>query len=91
MPEFGLPGSHHHAHLLTRQVVRPGRVPLLRRPGPRSDRLPWERLCTPAGSLGPVLLMDDCTNSVWTSAVVARLRCRAGAEQVLPLVLAAGG
>ncbi|MDX3372846.1 RecQ family ATP-dependent DNA helicase [Streptomyces sp. ME02-6991-2A] len=44
-----------------------------------------------AGSPGPVLLVDDRTESGWTLAVAARLLRRAGAEQVLPLVLAAGG
>ncbi|WP_030220813.1 RecQ family ATP-dependent DNA helicase [Streptomyces bikiniensis] len=40
---------------------------------------------------GPVLLVDDFTDSGWTLAVAARLLRRAGAEQVLPLVLAAAG
>lgn len=40
---------------------------------------------------GPVLLVDDYTDSGWTLAVAARLLRRAGAEQVLPLVLAAAG
>ncbi|MGW1430137.1 RecQ family ATP-dependent DNA helicase [Streptomyces sp. NPDC002431] len=40
---------------------------------------------------GPVLLVDDATDSGWTLAVAARLLRRAGAEQVLPLVLAATG
>ncbi|WP_326703125.1 RecQ family ATP-dependent DNA helicase [Streptomyces cyaneofuscatus] len=44
-----------------------------------------------AGSPGPVLLVDDRTESGWTLAVAARLLRRTGAEQVLPLVLAAGG
>ncbi|MFK4071011.1 RecQ family ATP-dependent DNA helicase [Streptomyces sp. NPDC029674] len=44
-----------------------------------------------AGTPGPVLLVDDCTDSGWTLAVAARLLRRAGAEQVLPLVLAAAG
>jgi ATP-dependent DNA helicase RecQ len=44
-----------------------------------------------AGSPGPVLLVDDYTDSGWTLAVVARLLRRAGAERVLPLVLAAAG
>ncbi|MED7823390.1 RecQ family ATP-dependent DNA helicase [Streptomyces chiangmaiensis] len=43
--------------------------------------------CTP----GPVLLVDDYTESGWTLAVAARLLRRAGAVQVLPLVLAAAG
>jgi ATP-dependent DNA helicase RecQ len=44
-----------------------------------------------AGAPGPVLLVDDRTDSGWTLAVAARLLRRAGAEQVLPLVLAASG
>jgi ATP-dependent DNA helicase RecQ len=40
---------------------------------------------------GPVLLVDDYTDSGWTLAVAARLLRRAGSEQVLPLVLAAAG
>ncbi|MFF2009920.1 RecQ family ATP-dependent DNA helicase [Streptomyces sp. NPDC058195] len=48
-----------------------------------------------AGSLartpGPVLLVDDATDSGWTLAVAARLLRRAGSERVLPLVLAAAG
>ena len=44
-----------------------------------------------ARSPGPVLLVDDYTDSGWTLAVAARLLRRAGSEQVLPLVLAASG
>ncbi|MEU1330523.1 RecQ family ATP-dependent DNA helicase [Streptomyces sp. NPDC005865] len=44
-----------------------------------------------AATPGPVLLVDDLTDSGWTLAVAARLVRRAGAEQVLPLVLAAAG
>ncbi|MFI6659707.1 RecQ family ATP-dependent DNA helicase [Streptomyces sp. NPDC050523] len=44
-----------------------------------------------AGSSGPVLLVDDYTDSGWTLAVAARLLRRAGSGQVLPLVLAATG
>ncbi|MEU6405673.1 RecQ family ATP-dependent DNA helicase [Streptomyces sp. NPDC046985] len=40
---------------------------------------------------GPVLLVDDYTDSGWTLAVAARLLRQAGAAQVLPLVLAASG
>ncbi|WP_437072592.1 RecQ family ATP-dependent DNA helicase [Streptomyces sp. enrichment culture] len=40
---------------------------------------------------GPVLLIDDYTDSGWTLAVAARLLRRAGAGRVLPLVLAAAG
>ncbi|MGA5497066.1 RecQ family ATP-dependent DNA helicase [Streptomyces cinereoruber] len=44
-----------------------------------------------AAAPGPVLLVDDFTDSGWTLAVAARLLRRADAEQVLPLVLAAAG
>ncbi|MFF9351755.1 RecQ family ATP-dependent DNA helicase [Streptomyces sp. NPDC014734] len=44
-----------------------------------------------ARSAGPVLLVDDRTDSGWTLAVAARLLRQAGAGQVLPLVLAAAG
>lgn len=37
---------------------------------------------------GPVLLVDDATETGWTLAVAARLLRRAGAQEVLPLVLA---
>ncbi|MBQ0985500.1 ATP-dependent DNA helicase RecQ [Streptomyces sp. F63] len=40
---------------------------------------------------GPVLLVDDRTDSGWTLAIVARLLRRAGCDGVLPLVLAAAG
>ncbi|WP_371618248.1 RecQ family ATP-dependent DNA helicase [Streptomyces sp. NBC_00454] len=53
--------------------------------------VPDELAAALAGSPGPVLLVDDCTESGWTLAVAARLLRRAGAERVLPLVLAAGG
>jgi len=44
-----------------------------------------------ASSPGPVLLVDDYTDSGWTLAVAARLLRQSGGEQVLPLVLAAAG
>jgi ATP-dependent DNA helicase RecQ len=44
-----------------------------------------------ARSAGPVLLVDDCTDSGWTLAVAARLLRRAGSGQVLPLVLTVAG
>ncbi|MFI6013741.1 DEAD/DEAH box helicase [Streptomyces sp. NPDC051243] len=51
-----------------------------------------EELATALGrSSGPVLLVDDYTDSGWTLAVAARLLRRAGSRQVLPLVLAAAG
>jgi ATP-dependent DNA helicase RecQ len=40
---------------------------------------------------GPLLLIDDFTESGWTLAMAARLLRRAGAEEVLPLVLAVQG
>jgi ATP-dependent DNA helicase RecQ len=40
---------------------------------------------------GPVLLVDDCTETGWTLAVAARLLRRAGAQGVFPLVLAVQG
>jgi ATP-dependent DNA helicase RecQ len=42
-----------------------------------------------ASSPGPVLLVDDYTDSGWTLAVAARLLRLAGSQGVLPLVLAA--
>jgi ATP-dependent DNA helicase RecQ len=44
-----------------------------------------------AATPGPVLLVDDYTDSGWTLAVGARLLRRTGADQVLPLVLALAG
>ncbi|WP_369212167.1 RecQ family ATP-dependent DNA helicase [Streptomyces flavofungini] len=44
-----------------------------------------------AAAPGPVLLVDDSTDSGWTLAVAARLLRGAGAGPVLPLVLAAAG
>ncbi|WP_327352952.1 RecQ family ATP-dependent DNA helicase [Streptomyces sp. NBC_01304] len=40
---------------------------------------------------GPVLLVDDLSETGWTVAVAARLLRKAGAEGVLPLVLAVQG
>ncbi|MFJ9732168.1 RecQ family ATP-dependent DNA helicase [Streptomyces sp. NPDC101171] len=40
---------------------------------------------------GPVLLVDDFTETGWTLAVAARLLRKAGADGVLPLVLAVQG
>ncbi|MFI6038262.1 RecQ family ATP-dependent DNA helicase [Streptomyces sp. NPDC051315] len=40
---------------------------------------------------GPVLLVDDYTETGWTLAVAARMLRRAGAQAVLPLVLAVQG
>ncbi|WP_250304819.1 RecQ family ATP-dependent DNA helicase [Streptomyces sp. NBC_01267] len=50
--------------------------------------VPEDLAGTLAGASGPVLLVDDSTDSGWTLAVVARLLRRAGADGVLPLVLA---
>ncbi|WP_324785120.1 RecQ family ATP-dependent DNA helicase [Streptomyces sp. H51] len=44
-----------------------------------------------AGAGGPVLLVDDFTETGWTLAVAARILRRAGAQGVLPLVLAVQG
>ncbi|MFG2868772.1 RecQ family ATP-dependent DNA helicase [Streptomyces sp. NPDC048338] len=44
-----------------------------------------------AAAEGPVLLVDDLSDSGWTLAVTARLLRRAGAEGVYPLVLAVQG
>ncbi|MFE0804786.1 RecQ family ATP-dependent DNA helicase [Streptomyces sp. NPDC058812] len=46
---------------------------------------------TLTGLEGPVLLVDDRTETGWTLAVAARLLRRAGARGVLPLVLAVQG
>ncbi|WP_437015818.1 RecQ family ATP-dependent DNA helicase [Streptomyces sp. enrichment culture] len=44
-----------------------------------------------AEAQGPVLLVDDYTETGWTLAVAARLLRRSGAQGVLPLVLAVQG
>ncbi|MGW3289522.1 RecQ family ATP-dependent DNA helicase [Streptomyces sp. NPDC001002] len=44
-----------------------------------------------AASPGPVLLVDDYSDSGWTLAVAARLLRKAGSGPVLPLVLAVAG
>ncbi|MFD7767220.1 RecQ family ATP-dependent DNA helicase [Streptomyces sp. NPDC059787] len=44
-----------------------------------------------AEARGPVLLVDDYTETGWTLAIAARLLRRAGAQGVLPLVLAVQG
>ncbi|GGV83515.1 RecQ family ATP-dependent DNA helicase [Streptomyces massasporeus] len=43
------------------------------------------------GAQGPVLLVDDYTETGWTLAVAARMLRRSGAQGVLPLVLAVQG
>jgi ATP-dependent DNA helicase RecQ len=44
-----------------------------------------------AEARGPVLLVDDYTETGWTLAVAARMLLRSGAGEVLPLVLAVQG
>ncbi|MFE2582508.1 RecQ family ATP-dependent DNA helicase [Streptomyces sp. NPDC059378] len=44
-----------------------------------------------AEARGPVLLVDDFTETGWTLAVAARMLRRSGAQEVLPLVLAVQG
>ncbi|WP_369159052.1 RecQ family ATP-dependent DNA helicase [Streptomyces sp. R02] len=53
--------------------------------------VPPELAETLARAGGPVLLVDDYTETGWTLAVAARLLRRAGAQGVLPLVLAVQG
>ncbi|MFD6875427.1 MULTISPECIES: RecQ family ATP-dependent DNA helicase [unclassified Streptomyces] len=53
--------------------------------------VPDELAAALAAAPGPVLLIDDFTESGWTLAVAARLLRQAGADQVLPLVLATSG
>jgi ATP-dependent DNA helicase RecQ len=53
--------------------------------------VPEELAVALARTQGPVLLVDDYTDSGWTLAVAARLLRQAGGERVLPLVLAAAG
>ncbi|MGN4160870.1 RecQ family ATP-dependent DNA helicase [Streptomyces sp. NEAU-PBA10] len=54
-------------------------------------RVPSELAGALTATPGPVLLVDDSTESGWTLAVSARLLRRAGAQAVLPLVLAVEG
>ncbi|WNI18404.1 RecQ family ATP-dependent DNA helicase [Actinacidiphila sp. ITFR-21] len=56
-----------------------------------SFTVPPELAGSLAGAPGPVLLVDDYSDSGWTLAVGARLLRQAGADQVLPLVLALAG
>ena len=53
-----------------------------------SFELPEQLSAALAALEGPVLLVDDFTDSGWTLAITARLLRRAGAPGVLPLVLA---
>ncbi len=78
-----------------------GAVEAGQRPGPRSNsaqrlRGLHDSLTVGPGlakalaeTAGPVLLVDDFTDTGWTLAVAGRLLLRAGATAVLPLVLAA--
>lgn len=73
------------------------------RPAPRSNSaqrlkvldgaltVPPDLAAALAQAPGPVLLVDDYTETGWTLAVAARLLRRAGAQGVLPLVLAVQG
>ncbi|WP_327234132.1 RecQ family ATP-dependent DNA helicase [Streptomyces sp. NBC_01317] len=56
-----------------------------------SFTVPDELAAALAHTPGPVFLVDDYSESGWTLAVGARLLRQAGAEQVLPLVLAQAG
>ncbi|MCZ7434081.1 RecQ family ATP-dependent DNA helicase [Streptomyces sp. WMMC1477] len=53
--------------------------------------VPEELARSVAAAPGPVLLVDDYTETGWTLAVVARLLRQAGAPGVMPLVLAVQG
>ncbi|MET8947299.1 RecQ family ATP-dependent DNA helicase [Streptomyces sp. NPDC004542] len=53
--------------------------------------VPPELASALAEAQGPVLLVDDYTETGWTLAVAARLLRRSGARGVLPLVLAVQG
>jgi hypothetical protein len=53
--------------------------------------VPKDRAGALARTFGPVLLVDDFTDSGWALAVAARLLRQAGGEGVLPLVLTAAG
>lgn len=50
--------------------------------------VPPELAAALKGAAGPILLVDDATETGWTLAVAARMLRRAGAQGVLPLVLA---
>ncbi|WP_420918904.1 hypothetical protein [Streptomyces albus] len=50
--------------------------------------LPPELAASLASVNGPVLLVDDYTETGWTLTVAARMLRQAGAKEVLPLVLA---
>ncbi|GAB2845380.1 RecQ family ATP-dependent DNA helicase [Actinocorallia aurea] len=86
---------------LTEHICRLGRLPYLGAltsvgPVPPIQHNSATRLRTVMGSLtldldvppGPVLLIDDLSDTGWTLTVAARLLREAGATAVLPLVLA---
>ncbi|MEV8535441.1 RecQ family ATP-dependent DNA helicase [Streptomyces sp. NPDC051211] len=73
VPEFGLPSSN------SAQRVRALH---------QSLTVPPALAETLVEASGPVLLVDDRSESGWTLAVAARLLRRAGAKEVFPLVLA---
>jgi ATP-dependent DNA helicase RecQ len=54
-------------------------------------RLPEEVVSALRAAPGPVLVVDDFTDTGWTLAVVARMLRQAGATAVFPLVLAIQG
>ncbi|NEB14090.1 DEAD/DEAH box helicase [Streptomyces coelicoflavus] len=56
-----------------------------------SFTVPGELAAALSATPGPVLLVDDYTDSGWTLAVGTRLLRQAGADRVLPLVLALAG
>lgn len=56
-----------------------------------SFAVPDELAAALAGAAGPVLLVDDYSDSGWTLAVGARLLSQSGSGPVLPLVLALAG
>ncbi|MGW8377284.1 DEAD/DEAH box helicase [Streptomyces sp. ODS28] len=56
-----------------------------------SFTVPPELSASIAEAGGPVLLVDDSTETGWTLAIAARMLRKAGAERVLPLVLAVQG
>ncbi|MEW5632498.1 recombinase RecQ, partial [Streptomyces hydrogenans] len=57
----------------------------------RALEVPPELAERVASAGGPVLLVDDLSDTGWTLAVGARLLRRSGAEGVFPLVLAVQG
>jgi ATP-dependent DNA helicase RecQ len=89
---------------LARRVAMTGRLPYLGElaytgsgPGPRRHnsaqrvRTLWNALAVPqsvSDLAGPVLLVDDRTDTGWTVTIAAKLLREAGAPAVLPLVLA---